>query len=181
MASHPHASIGTHAGGTRPSSTASSRTPRSSRLWPCSRWSGRIWMKPNATNSAVVAVLRCCTDRLVRRPCCSVRRGPRAWMWRLYCLYRYGVQLLSVDDVAVITAIKHQGAFHVAFATVHRGSRRPQMSAIARPKRLTTSEGGTSSRKHAEHSSAAEGGDLLKVRMPAIECATSRVGVKWMA
>ena len=97
------------------------------------------------------------------------------------CLYRYGVQLLSVDDVAVITAIKHQGAFHVAFATVHRGSRRPQMSAIARPKRLTTSEGGTSSRKHAEHSSAAEGGDLLKVRMPAIECATSRVGVKWMA
>jgi hypothetical protein len=72
-----------------------------------------------------------------------------------------------VDDVAVPTAIKRQGAFHVAFATVHRRSRRPQMSAIARPKRLTTSEGGTSSRTHAEDSSAAESGDLLKVLMPA--------------
>jgi hypothetical protein len=33
-----------HAGGTPSPGPASSRTPRSSRLWPCSRWSGRIWM-----------------------------------------------------------------------------------------------------------------------------------------
>jgi hypothetical protein len=34
---------------------------RSSRWWPRLRWSGRVWMHPNAFGSTVVAVLRCCT------------------------------------------------------------------------------------------------------------------------
>lgn len=32
-----------------------------------SRWPGRIWMKPNVLDGAIVAVLRCCTDLLIRR------------------------------------------------------------------------------------------------------------------
>jgi hypothetical protein len=43
------------------------------------RWPGRIWMKPNVLNSAVVAVLRCCTDHLVRRSREGVR-GPSNWV-----------------------------------------------------------------------------------------------------
>jgi hypothetical protein len=54
--------------------TSSSRTPRSSRLYRCLHWPGLIWMKPNALDSGVVAVLCCCTDRLLRRPGWSVRR-----------------------------------------------------------------------------------------------------------
>ena len=44
------------------SSTSSSRTPRSSHSYLCLRRPRRIWMKPNVLGSAVVAVLRCCTD-----------------------------------------------------------------------------------------------------------------------
>ena len=93
-------------------------------------------------------------------------------MWRLYCLYRYGVQLLSVDDVAVITAIKRQGAFHVAFATVHRRSRRPQMTAIARPNGLrrpnAERRAGRTPSIHQRQKAA------ISSRSDASECATSR-------
>jgi hypothetical protein len=97
--------------------TSSSRTPRSSRLLPCLRWPGRIWMKPNALDSAVVAVLCCCTDRLIPRRRWSIHRGPRAWTWRLCCLYGSGS---SGSVWRALLSTLHQLAFQVAFAAVNR-------------------------------------------------------------
>ena len=58
--------------------TSSSRTPRRSRLYRYLRWPGRIWMKLHLLDSAVVAVLRCCTYLLIRSPgrgCWRVQDG----------------------------------------------------------------------------------------------------------
>jgi hypothetical protein len=104
--------------------TSSSRTPRSSRLYRCLHWPGLIWMKPNALDSGVVAVLCCCTDRLLRRPGWSVRRVHHVDLALVSSLRVQGPAAqrggLCCQDCA-----KHQLAFHVAFATVHQGSRRP--------------------------------------------------------
>lgn len=85
--------------------------------------------------------------------------APRAWMWRLYCLYGSGSSG-SVWRVAVATAVRHQHAFQVAFAAVPPGFSSSPMTAIVRLDRPTVLviEPGRLGQSPLEQLSAPDGG-----------------------
>jgi hypothetical protein len=83
----------------------------SGRLLPCLRWPGRVWMKLNVLNNAVVAVLRCCTDLMsvgpgrrppvratVRERPASVARNAEPVVRATRCCYTYALRASPVLD-----------------------------------------------------------------------------------